>query len=240
METIFLLVVLFVAVATHASLGFGTALIAMPVAVLLLGLPVAAPLVALVMTVTILMTLSDYWRHIDFRAATQLIGFSILGMPLGILLVRHVDMAWGQAGLGVVLVVFSLYRLTNATFHLKDNVAGRLAAGLLAGCFGAAYNNNAPPIVVYGSMARWPPDQFRGTLQGFFLPSSLLICLSHASFGLWTAQVGSLFLMSLPVVVAAFFVGRRLSRQLSTVGFEKAVYVISGVMGLGLLLRVLI
>ena len=238
METIFLLTVLFVAVSVHAALGFGTALIAMPVAVFLLGLPVAAPLVALVMTATILMTLSDYWRHIDFPAAGQLIGFSVLGMPLGILLVRDVDMAWGQAGLGVVLVIFSIYRLTNATLQIRDHLAWRLVAGLLAGCFGAAYNNNAPPIVVYGSLVRWQPDQFRGTLQGFFLPSSLLICLSHASSGLWTAEVGSLFLISLPVIVAAFFVGRRLSKQMSSDGFENAVYVISGVMGLALIVRV--
>ena len=238
METIFLLLILFVAVGVHAALGFGTALIAMPVAVFLLGLPVAVPLVALVMTATILMTVSDYWRDIDFRAAGQLIAFSILGMPLGILLVRDVDMAWGQAGLGVVLVVFSVYRLTNATFQIKDRLAWRMLAGLLAGCFGAAYNNNAPPIVVYGSFVGWAPDKFRGTLQGFFLPSSVLICLSHAGSGLWTAEVGSLFLMALPVAAAAFFVGRRLSQQLSSEGFEKAVYAISGVMGFGLIARV--
>ena len=49
METIFLLTVLFVAVSVHAALGFGTALIAMPVAVFLLGLPVSFLFVGLLL-----------------------------------------------------------------------------------------------------------------------------------------------------------------------------------------------
>ncbi len=240
MELFLVLLVLFVAVTVHAALGFGTALIAMPFLTVLLGLPAAAPLVALVMTLTIAISLYGAWQHVDVRSAATLLGFSVLGMPLGGLLLRHVDVTVGQAGLGVILLVFAAFSLLNVTWTLKEHRAGQAVAGLLGGCFGAAYNTNAPPVVVYGSLVRWPPDRFRGTLQGFFLPSTLLICATHAGFGLWTAPVLSLFVWSVPVIVAACWVGRRFSQILSRRHFERAVHLVSGVMGAGLIARAIL
>ncbi len=240
METFIVLIVLFVAVAVHAGLGFGTALISMPVLTVLLGLPVAAPFVALVMTATILVTLSRDWHHADFRSAGTLLAFSLLGMPLGALLVRDVDVAVGQAGLGVVMLAFSLFRLGNIQFHLSDHVGWKLVAGVSAGCFGTAYNINAVPIAVYGSLAGWPPGKFRGTLQGFFLPSTLMICVTHAGFGLWTWQVFQWFVLAVPVVLSACWIGNRVTARLSPEGFERAVYLLSGVMGAGMIVRALL
>ncbi len=237
METFFVLLVLFVAVGVHAGLGFGTALIAMPFLTVMLGLPVAAPVVAIVMTLTILATLAGEWRHIDLRAAATLIGFSILGMPLGALLVREVDPTIGQAGLGLILFCFSVFRLANVPLSVSEHIGWRALAGVSGGCFGAAYNTNAPPVVIYGSLANWPPDQFRGTLQGFFLPSSVLICATHAGFGLWTWEVVVLVAMAIPVVLLAIWFGRIAARHLSRGSFERAVYVLSGVMGAGLMGR---
>ncbi len=33
---------------------------------------------------------------------------------------------------------------------------------------------NGPPLVVYGGMRRWSPQHFRATLQGYFLPASVI------------------------------------------------------------------
>jgi hypothetical protein len=33
---------------------------------------------------------------------------------------------------------------------------------------------NGPPLVIYGSMRRWSPQHFRATLQGYFLPASII------------------------------------------------------------------
>lgn len=240
MEIVLVLVVLFVAVGIHAGLGFGTALVAMPFLTVLVGLPVAAPLVALVMTVTIGLSLMSNWQHADYRSALTFLGFSLLGMPLGALLIREVNVTVGQGVLGGVLLCFSLFRLANVEIQLRDTTAWRAVAGFLGGCLGVAYNTNAPPVVVYGALVRWPPEQFRGTLQGFFLPSSVMICATHAGFGLWTREVLLLFALAIPVIVLASIVGRRLSRRLSRIGFERLIYVFSGIMGAALVARALV
>ena len=72
--------------------------------------------------------------------------------------------------------------------------------GFIAGSFGSAYNTNGPFIVIYGTIHKWSPEKFRATLQGYFLPTGLLIVISHGFGCLWNHQVFKLYLMTLPVV----------------------------------------
>src|SRR5262249_25397617 len=80
----------------------------------------------------------------------------------------------GTVVLPVTIIVFSTYCLAGRRrFELKDD---RLAwlFGFTGGVLGGAYGMNGPPLVVYGSLRHWSPEHFRATLQGYFLPASLL------------------------------------------------------------------
>lgn len=140
-------------------------------------------------------------------------------------------------GLGALLIVVGLYYLTKPTIRPINNVKWAYLAGALAGIFGGAYNIGSPPVLVYGAMRRWSPTQFRVTLQGFFLPLSAMILLSHATAGLWTKQVLQLFGFSLPVFLIAYWLGNRLSNLVPRERFEQLIYVGLVILGTVLLLR---
>ena len=61
--------------------------------------------------------------------------------------------------------------------------------GLSAGVLGGAYGMNGPPLVVYGALRRWSPEHFRATLQGYFLPASVIGMIGYWAAGLWTPSV---------------------------------------------------
>ena len=77
--------------------------------------------------------------------------------------------------LGTVIIAFAMYRMRGRDgVELKDD---RLAwmFGFGAGVLGGAYGMNGPPLVAYGALRRWSPEQFRAT------PPRLLLareCLS--------------------------------------------------------------
>ena len=75
--------------------------------------------------------------------------------------------------------------------------------GFGAGVLGGAYGMNGPPLVAYGTLRRWSPEQFRATLQGYFLPASLVGMAGYWVAGLWVPAVTRYYLMSLPFVLAA-------------------------------------
>jgi uncharacterized protein len=89
--------------------------------------------------------------------------------------------------------------------------------------------------VMYGAMQQWPVERFQATLQGYFLPAAVLICIGHGVGGLWTRAVLGLYLIALPLVLLALFLGRRLSRRIPAAMFQPLLYGALIVLGLLLL-----
>jgi uncharacterized protein len=145
-----------------------------------------------------------------------------------------------KALLGASVAAFAVYSLLRrASGELKDD---RLAwiFGFTAGVLGGAYGMNGPPLVVYGSLRRWAPGQFRATLQAYFLPASVLGMAGYASAGLWTRDVTRYYVISLPAIVVAIVLGRAVNRRLSAGRFLIVVNVALAVLGIALLLQALV
>jgi uncharacterized membrane protein YfcA len=111
--------------------------------------------------------------------------------------------------------------------------------GFVAGIFGGAYGMNGPPLVIYGSLRRWSPEHFRATLQGYFLPASLVGLLGYWLAGLWVRDVTHYYLLSLPVALAAIVLGRWINRRIEAHSFLVCVHLGLIVVGGGLLLQAL-
>ncbi|MBU4120772.1 MAG: TSUP family transporter, partial [Proteobacteria bacterium] len=84
----------------------------------------------------------------------------------------------------------------------------------------------APPVVIYGTLRKWPPYLFRATLQGYFFPSSLIIIAGHGLGGLWTPTVGWHFLLSLPAVLLSIWIGNRVNRLIPQGRFNQYVHIL--------------
>lgn len=236
--TAYVMVVIFVATLIRSTLGFGEALVAVPLLALRTPVAVAAPLAVLVSVVVALVVVVQDWQRIEFRSAGGLILASIFGIPLGILLLAQVNDHAVRLLLGAVIVAFSTYSLTaRTTLHLKTDHAGwLLLCGFLSGILGGAYGMNGPPLAVYGALRQWSPQRFRATLQGYFLPASVLGLVGYASIGLWGAVTTAYFVWSLPGIVIAVFVGRFLNRRLKGAGFLRLVH--TGLVTIGVVLLV--
>jgi uncharacterized membrane protein YfcA len=231
--TLHVLAVLFFATFIRSAIGFGEALIAVPLLALTLPVQVAAPLAVLVsITVAITVVIQD-WHNIHVRSAGWLVLSTLFGIPVGLLLLKTVSESIVKSVLGVFIIIFALYSLSGRKPELHND---RLAPlfGFAAGILGGAYGMNGPPLVVYGVLRRWQPTQFRATLQGYFLIASIVGMAGYALTGLWTRTVSGYFLLSLPLALIAIFLGHLIHRRLSSSRF--LVYVNVGLALIGALL----
>ena len=174
--TLYVVGVIFLATLIRSTLGFGEALVAVPLLALRTPVSVAAPLAVLVSIVVAGVVVAQDWRRIEIRSARGLILASLPGIPLGVLMLAKVNDHVVRLILGLVIIAFSVHALTMGRGRrLERDHAGWLAAcGFLSGILGGAYGMNGPPLAVYGALRRWSPQQFRATLQGYFLPVSLV------------------------------------------------------------------
>ena len=233
----FIIFVLFIATLIRSVFGFGEALLAVPLLALVMPVEVAAPLAVLVsITIAFLILVQD-WRLVHVRDAGWLVLSTLFGIPLGLVLLRTAPESIVKMILAVIIIAFSVYSLTGGrTRELTDD---RLAwfFGFQAGVLGGAYGMNGPPLAIYGALRRWPPAHFRATLQGYFLPASVAGMVGYAFAGLWTPAVNRFYLVSLPGVVIAIFLGRTLNRRLRGRQFISYVYLGLAAIGLILLLQ---
>lgn len=228
--------VLFLATVIRSALGFGEALVAVPLLALTVPVNVATPVAVLAsITVALVVVLQD-WRSIHLRSAIRLVIPTLFGIPLGLLLLKSVPEATMKAALGILIIAFSTWSLlSRSPIELKTD---RFAAifGFVAGVMGGAYGMNGPPLAIYGTLRRWTPSSFRATLQGYFFPASIAVMTGYWIGGLWTASVNRLYLFSLPGVIVAIFLGRYLHHRINPSHFTRLVH--AGLIGIGALLLI--
>jgi uncharacterized membrane protein YfcA len=226
MDSTLLAVVLILMGATlvRATLGFGEALISVPLLALLMPVEQAAPIAVLVsITIALVILLMD-WREVHVRSAGWLIISTLVGIPCGLLLLTSVEGTVVKAILGVVTIGFAIHPFVSSRHvALKDDRFAWIF-GFHAGVLGGAYGMNGPPLAIYGALRRWRPEHFRATLQAYFLPASIAGMSGYWLAGLWTPAVSHFYLASLPGVLVATLCGRYIGRRVQPHRFLRFVY----------------
>jgi len=238
--TALVVAVFFGATLIRSAFGFGEALIAVPLLALVLPVKVAAPIAVLLSITVAAVVVAQDWRDVHMKSATRLVLWTLLGIPLGLLLLRSASESLVKGILGIVVAVFSILALRHGGWYQLHDDRRAWIFGMIAGVLGGAYGMNGPPLVMYGSLRRWSPAQFRATLQGYFLPASIMGLAGYWVAGFWTPVVTYYYLVSLPTALLAIVLGRAINRRLDADRF--LVYIHAGliVSGVVLLLQALL
>lgn len=236
-ETAVVAGVLFLGAAVRAFFGFGDAAVAMPLLALLsVQMETAVPLVGAAGLAVALAALLGGWQSIDRAALRRLTLSTLVGIPFGVLLVTHGSETLITRSLGVLLLAYGGYSLLGPTLPRIRRRGWALAFGFAAGALGSAYNFNGVPVAVFGTMRRWPPERFRGTLQAHFVVSSILVVAGQGLGGLWTPQLARLLAVGLPGVLLAVPLGQALHHRVAPERFTRYAYGLIVVLGLLLVL----
>lgn len=228
--------VMLLAALVQSLTGFGSALVAMSVLPLVVGIQVASPLVALCSLVLQVLLLLRYRDSFRFRAIWRLVIAGVLGIPIGIYFLKQADETAVLRLLGGLLVAYALYGLFHFRLPALNRPAWAYLAGFTAGLLGGAYNTSGPPVIIYSDAQGWERSQFKSNLQGFFLVIDLFIIAGHALGGNLTPAVWEAFLWSLPAIGLGAAAGFALDGRLNPASFRRLVLLLLLVMGINLLI----
>jgi uncharacterized protein len=237
--TLHVLAVVFIATLIRSAFGFGEALFAVPLLVLRLPLEIAAPLAVLISITIALIVVTQDWRNVHARSMGWLMFATIFGIPLGLMLLASSRQQLVKGAMAIIIMAFAVYSLIGERPpELRtDSMPWMLGCGFTAGILGGAYGMNGPPLAIYGAMRRWTAQQFRATLQGYFLPASVLGMLGYWLKGLWVPAVTHYYLISLPAMLLAIPLGKFVNHRLQGDSFLKYIYTALLVIGAVLLVQ---
>lgn len=237
---ILILTIIFVGSFIRSSIGFGEAVVGMPLLALFIDIKSATPLMALTASTLVILLLITSWRKMNIKDVWPFVISTMLGLPIGLYYLKNTSEVLIKVVLGILLILFGLYYLFVKNLpHLRNEKLSVLF-GFVAGVLGGAYNTNGPPTVIYGVLRRWSPQHFRATLQGIFFPTGLIITISHGISGLWTEFVITSYLFSLPVILIAFYFGNKVHSRIDEQKFKKIIYSFLLIIGSVLIINSLI
>lgn len=237
---LFIVSIVFFAFLIRATLGFGDALLAMPILILIVGIKIAAPLMALLALVIAFIVFYKNNQTVNYKISIRLIISSIAGIPVGLYYLQHLNEQVINLVLGIIILVFSGYKLSGLSFQIKTPGYITYIVGFFSGIIGAAYNTNGPPVIMLLSAKKWPPETFRSTLQCYFFFSGAAVVAGHFISGNVDKQVLIYFIFTLPALALAFFIGEILYKKIHSDLFYKVVYAVLLLLSLSLILKAIV
>jgi uncharacterized protein len=222
----------------HGFTGFGAAMTIMALLPLLLDFNEVLFLGAFFTLPAAAAILIKTRQQFRWRDGWPLIAGAVIGTPLGLLIVAHLDRAILARGLGVVLIVFSINELLLSqlwTLRLPEWTG--LPIGVVCGILGAAFNVGGPPALIWVYSRPWQREQAIATLQIMFLFNSGLRVLLTAPTGVVTQHVLLICTLTLLPFLMTAMLGARLAARLSPRRFKQVVLVALTAMGFHYLLR---
>lgn len=155
--------------------GFGFSVLSVPL-LLLTFRPHEVVVIALCLvpvTSAVLLLAPGLSGKIQFRTAGALTGFSVLGLPVGILLFERVDPLWVTGLMGLVLLAYAAYGLWGE----RTSVLRRrwvVPSGVLGGVLATSTGLSGPAVAMYVHGRRLSAHEQAATMAAYVGAISLL------------------------------------------------------------------
>ncbi|MEE4241383.1 MAG: sulfite exporter TauE/SafE family protein [Desulfopila sp.] len=220
------------------GLGFSTS--CLPVMALHFDLKVAIPLVivpSIVSNITV-MVQAGCFREAVTRFWLLYLA-AVPGLLLGLAVLVNINADAAKGVLGLVLILYSLWALTNATFSLPPALERslRIPTGFITGIVNGMTGSQVMPILPYLLSLNLDKNVFVQTINISFTLSSLVMLLGMNQLGYLSAPTFLTALAGLVPVLLTLAVAGRLRRRLTVIVYRRMVLGFLCSMGLILLIR---
>jgi uncharacterized membrane protein YfcA len=225
-----LALIVFATASIQAVVGFGFALLSVPIMMQVVGLHRAVILASLIGTANNFYQYRDLKHDQDKTQVKRFLSASFLGAPLGLVAFIYADQHVLKVflGAGVLLGVILLVRgrdLTNAHISLD------WAMGVISGFLLTSTSTNGPPLVFALQARRSEPQVFRATLNMIFLVSGVYGLVLFAVFGEIATSDLLVAAAVLPSMMIGVSIGKFVRNRVDPDRFRIAVLVLLTVAG---------
>ena len=166
-------------------------------------------------------------RALDWRKLWPFIAGAAIGVPLGVSILGWANPAHVRAGIGVFLILYSLYALLRPSLPpVKGGAAADAAVGFANGVLGGITGLAGILVVIWSGLRGWPKDRQRAVFQPVAVAIFAMSAFWLGFKGAVSADTIRLFLFGLPVLLAGTWLGMKLYGRLDEAAFRKVVLVL--------------
>ena len=226
----------FLAAGCQSLTGFGSALVAVPLLSLYLDAKLAVVISTLLSTIVSAPLLLEVRRQVRLAKVAPLAIGSVVGVPIGILILREVDAGVLKLLVAAVVILASvlLFLAPQFTFGGR-NVLSSLVTGALSGLLRASTSMAGPPVVLYTLSHEKEIEEFRSTVLAMFLATSVLAVPGFIFADLVSRDALKATAVALPGMVLGLLVGAALRARVQPERFRTLVLAVLVITGIGVI-----
>ncbi|SDP97704.1 sulfite exporter TauE/SafE family protein [Lentzea jiangxiensis] len=213
-------------------IGFGLALVAVPLLALLDPALVPVP-VLVVACAHAVMSLAREFRHVDWRGVGWAMLGRLPGTAVGIWIVDSLDP--GSFGVVVGGAVLACVLLSVTSWRPRPTPPSLVTAGVASGSFGTATSIGGPMVALLYQDQSGP--QVRATLGAFFVLGSGASIIGLSATGNVTAHAVWSGVLLIPFLVAGFLLSGPLRGKVDARGVRTPTLVVAGASAVVLIVR---
>ena len=162
---------------------------------------------------------------LDWRRLWPFMAGAALGVPVGVGILTWANPAHVRMGVGVFLMLYSLYALLRPAIPAvkAGGAAADACVGFLNGMLGGITGLAGILVTIWSGLRGWPKDVQRTVFQPVAVAIFVMSALWIGVRGAVTSEVIKLFLIGLPALFAGTWLGMKLYGQLDEATFRKIV-----------------
>ncbi|WP_347921785.1 sulfite exporter TauE/SafE family protein [Pontimicrobium sp. SW4] len=203
-------------------IGFAGALVALPILLLVIGLPDAIAYISIFYLCSSIYLISKEWENIDRKIIIRLAIASIFGIALGIWVLSHGKPLYLKKGLGIFILIYVVYTMYS-NMKICNQSKFEFIFGFFGGFFSGLFSVGGPLYVIIVKNTAIDIKTFRATMLGIIgfvtLVRVPILCLegilnfNHLYYSLYI----------FPFFILAVYLGKRMYLKLNESILRKGV-----------------
>ena len=205
--------------------GFAYGLVAMSVWAWTLDPVLAGPLVVFGSLTGQLLSARQVLRGASPFRAIPFVAGGVIGVPIGVVLLRYIDALTFKAAVGLLLVVWCpLMLMSNNLPRIAwGGQRADAAVGFIGGVMGGLGGLTGPAPILWGTLRGWDRHTQRVMFMYYNLTMSALTFTTYLVSGTIPAADFPLFLVMVPAMLIPTFAGYRLYHRVDDLTFRRVV-----------------
>ena len=233
-------IVVFLTQIVEAITGFGSTVIAMPFVIAVTGSVIVAR------TPTTLHTwlysgwvVANHFKNILWKQYFTIILFVLSGLPIGMLVSRHLPDTLLKIVLAVFMIGVSINGIIRERRHADTGEASESKQPFgwkmamfcillfLGGIIHGAFSSGGPLLIIYATLVIKEKGNFRSTMCAIWFTLNSIILIEWLIRGVFRIEgIIWLCLITIPFLIAGAFVGTLIHNRISAKNFTQFVYII--------------
>ena len=175
-------------------------------------------------------------QALNWQSIWPLVVGTTIGIPIGVILLNHINPVSLRFGVGVLLVLYTIYGLAKPAFKpMKIGAVADIGIGIINGLVGGLTGLGGVVSTISCQWRGWTRDVQRAVFQPVLFAAFVVISISMGITGAFTPETVKLYVLGFPFMLAGLWSGFKLYGRINDETFRKVVLALLLIAGLSLI-----